>query len=137
MTTWLLSHDGEGRFRAGCSERAANDLLSLERASDIATAFRSYTGVSHVERPEPLVERSPLTYAASITAPVLVVHSEGDIRCPIDQGDSLFTALRSLGRPVEYLRFPGESHELSRSGAPRHRIERAEAIIEWFDRWLR
>ncbi|MGH9247673.1 MAG: S9 family peptidase [Acidimicrobiales bacterium] len=135
MTTWLLGHTD--RFKAGCSERAANDLLGLERASDIATAFFCYSGRRAFENPEVLIDHSPITYAPNIHTPLLIIHSEGDLRCPIDQAASLFSTLRVLGREVQWLLFPEESHELSRSGAPQHRMQRAEAILEWFDRWLK
>ena len=68
--------------------------------------------------------------------PVLILHSENDLRCPIEQADQLFVALRLLGREQEYHRFPAESHELSRSGSPRHRVQRAELIIDVFTRKL-
>ncbi len=71
-----------------------------------------------------------------IYAPVLVLHSDEDLRCPPEQADQLFVALRMLGKEVEYWRFPGESHELSRSGSPRHRIQRAEIVLDWFGRHL-
>ncbi|MGH9135599.1 MAG: S9 family peptidase, partial [Acidimicrobiales bacterium] len=131
MTSWLLSHSD--RFKAGCSERSANDLVALEESSDIASVFRGYTGVSHLEDREAYAAHSPSTFVADIHTPLLIVHSEGDLRCPIGQADALFTALRVLGRDVEMLRFPEESHELSRSGAPKHRVQRAEAILAWFD----
>ena len=59
-------------------------------------------------------------------------HNENDLRCPISQGEELFVALRMLGRDVEFVRFPGESHELSRSGSPIHRRQRAEIILDFF-----
>jgi dipeptidyl aminopeptidase/acylaminoacyl peptidase len=135
MTSWLVSHSD--RFRAACSERAANDLLAMERSSDIASGFIGYTGQRFFDNPYQLVASSPITHAPAITTPMLIIHSEGDLRCPIEQADGLFTTLRVLERDVEMLRFPEESHELSRSGAPKHRIQRAEAILEWFDRWLK
>ena len=79
---------------------------------------------------------SPATYAAEIETPLLVVHSENDLRCNIEQGELLFTLLRVSGKEVEMLRFPAESHELSRSGSPVHRVMRFDAILEWFGRYL-
>ena len=80
--------------------------------------------------------RQPATYASDIETPLLVVHSESDLRCNVEQGEHLFTLLRLMGKEVEMLRFPGESHELSRSGSPVHRVLRFEAILEWFGRHL-
>ncbi len=65
-----------------------------------------------------------------------ILHSENDLRCNIEQGEHLFPLLRLLGKEVEMLRFPAESHELSRGGSPLHRVQRFEAILEWFGRYL-
>jgi dipeptidyl aminopeptidase/acylaminoacyl peptidase len=134
LTTWMIANTD--RFVAACSERAANNLESLEWASDAAGFFRHEFGVSHVESPEVYRRLSPMSKVADITTPVLILHSENDLRCSIEQADQLFVALRLLGRPVEYWRFPEEGHELSRSGAPRHRVQRAEIILDWFGRHL-
>ena len=67
---------------------------------------------------------------------MLVLHSENDLRCNIEQGEHLFTMLRLLGKEVEMVRFPAESHELSRAGSPIHRVQRFEAILSWFDKYL-
>jgi dipeptidyl aminopeptidase/acylaminoacyl peptidase len=93
--------------------------------------------VSHLEQPEVFRRISPITYVQDIHTPVLILHSENDLRCHIEQADQLFVALRLLGRPVEYWRFPEEGHELSRAGSPRHRVQRAEIILDWFGRHLR
>ena len=70
-----------------------------------------------LEDPEEYCTQSPVTYAERITTPLLIVHSENDLRCPIEQAEELFIPLRLLGREVELVRFPGEGHELSRSGS--------------------
>ena len=130
MTSWIIGHND--RFRAACSERACNDLLSLEYQSDVATGFRSYVGKTHLEDPEAYRSHSPISYVREMSTPVLILHAEDDLRCPIAQAEELFVALRLLGQEPVFVRFPGEGHELSRSGAPRHRVERAEIILEWF-----
>jgi dipeptidyl aminopeptidase/acylaminoacyl peptidase len=135
MTSWIVSHTD--RFAAACSERAVNNLLTEESTSDISGVFVDYVGARHVDDPEAYLRQSPITYAAAITTPLLILHSEGDLRCPISQAEELFVALRLLEREVEFVRFPAEGHELSRSGAPRHRVQRAEVVLEWFDRHLR
>ena len=134
MTTWIAGHTD--RFKAGCTERACNNLLSLEYGSDVATAFRTYIGKTHLEDPDTYRTQSPITYVENIRTPLLILHSEDDLRCPIAQAEELFVALRMLGREVEFYRFPGESHELTRSGAPRHRIQRFEIILDFFARHL-
>jgi len=68
---------------------------------------------------------------------MLIVHSEQDWRCPVEQAQRLFVALKRRGAETEMLLFPGEGHELSRSGRPKHRVARLEAIVEWFNRWMR
>jgi dipeptidyl aminopeptidase/acylaminoacyl peptidase len=134
LTSWLLAKTDH--FAAGCSERAVNNLLSEDWSCDFKGAFDVDLGVSHLDHPEEFLRMSPAMYARDITAPVLIIHSEDDLRCNIEQADALFVPLRRLGREVEYWRFPGEGHEMSRSGAPRHRIRRAELIIDFFRRHL-
>jgi len=132
MTSWLASHHGE-RFRAAWSERAVNAWDSMLGSSDIGYTFvDAYIGTD----PEVLRDRSPLYHADKITIPFAVVHSEEDWRCPLEQGQRMFVALRRAGVEVEFLLFPGEGHELSRSGRPRHRVQRFEAILEWWARHL-
>ena len=130
MTSWAIGHTE--RFKAACSERACNNLLTLEANSDIGGTFRAVVGQTHLENPQAYLRQSPITYVSKMTTPVLILHSDDDLRCPVSQGEELFIALRLLGRDPLFVRFPGESHELSRSGAPRHRVERAQLIIDWF-----
>ncbi len=134
MTTWIVTHSD--RFAAACSERAANNLLSLEFASDIAGVFSSEMGPTFVDDPDEYVRMSPTTYVKDLNTPLLIVHSEEDLRCPVDQATQLFVACQLLGKEVEYYLFPGETHELSRSGTPLHRKQRAELILDFFDRHL-
>jgi dipeptidyl aminopeptidase/acylaminoacyl peptidase len=134
MTSWIVGHND--RFKAACSERAVNNLINEEHNSDAATGFAATIGMSHLEAPEAYARQSPATYAREMHTPLLILHSEDDLRCPINQADELFVALRLLGRTPEYWRFPGEGHELSRSGAPKHRVQRAEIILDFFSRHL-
>ena len=73
---------------------------------------------------------------ANITAPLLMVHSENDFRCPMEQAEQLFIALKRLRRTVEFVRFGNESHGLSRNGGPKHRVERLERTLGWFEAHL-
>lgn len=135
MTSWIIGHTD--RFRAACSERACNNLLTFAHTSDIGAFFPAgYIGSSHLDDPDEFLRQSPVSYYRDITTPLLILHSENDLRCPVEQAEDLFVRLKMSGRDVELVRFPGESHELSRAGAPRHRIERLEIILEWFDRKL-
>jgi dipeptidyl aminopeptidase/acylaminoacyl peptidase len=132
MTSWLAAHHGE-RFRAAWSERAVNAWDSMLGSSDIGYSFVDhYIGTD----PEVLRDRSPLYHAGKIRIPFAVVHSEHDWRCPLEQGQRMFVALRRAGVAAEFLLFPGEGHELSRSGRPRHRIQRFDAILDWWARHL-
>ena len=68
---------------------------------------------------------------------MLILHSEQDLRCDVEQAEHLFIALRVHRKPVEMVRFPAESHELTRSGSPTHRVSRFEIVLDWFERHLR
>ena len=132
VTSWIVGHTD--RFRAACSERAVNSQLSMFGTSDIGYLFNQVElgGAWPWEDPERYRSRSPLTYAPRITTPLLIVHSEEDLRCPMEQAEQLFVALKSLRREAVLVRFPGENHEMSRSGRPRHRLERFRIILDWF-----
>jgi dipeptidyl aminopeptidase/acylaminoacyl peptidase len=134
LTSWTIGHTT--RFRAAISERAVNHHVSAFGSSDIYWVFERQFGGPMWEHVEEWLRMSPALYAADIETPVLVLHSENDLRCNIEQGEHLFTILRLLGKDVEMLRFPAESHELSRAGSPLHRVQRFEAILEWFGRHL-
>lgn len=132
MTSWLASHAPE-RFVAGISERAVNAWDSFVGSSDIGYFFADgYVGSDPAEQRH----RSPLSHAGRIGIPLLIIHSEHDWRCPVEQAQRLYVALKSRGAETEMLLFPGEGHELSRSGRPRHRRQRFEAILEWWGRYL-
>lgn len=132
MTSWLSSHAPE-RFVAAISERAVNAWDSFAGSSDIGYYFaEAYVGADR----ELQWAASPLAHADDIDLPLLIIHSEQDWRCPIEQAQRLFVALARRGAEIEMLLFPGEGHELSRSGRPRHRLQRFEAILDWWDRHL-
>jgi dipeptidyl aminopeptidase/acylaminoacyl peptidase len=131
MATLLAGRHGD-RFRAICSERAVNNLISEEWSSDIGGVFRVIHGPTHLEDPEEYMRMSPISTAHRIDVPLLILHSEDDLRCPISQAEELFMMMRLLGKDVTFYRFPGEGHELSRSGSPVHRRMRAEIILDFF-----
>jgi dipeptidyl aminopeptidase/acylaminoacyl peptidase len=134
MTSWIVGHND--RFRAAISERAVNNLLAEGGSSDIAIFWKGYIGAHPWEAPDAYMQMSPSTYAKDITTPLLILHSENDLRCPIGQGEDLFIVLRALRRDVEFVRFPAEGHELSRSGSPAHRVARFEIVLDWWKRRL-
>ena len=134
MTSWIVGHTD--RFQVAISERAVNDVLGEGGSSDIAIWWKAVTGAHYWEEPEAMRKLSPATYAKDITTPLLIIHSENDLRCPMGQGEDLFTRLRAMKREVEFVRFPAEGHELSRSGSPFHRVKRFEVILDWLGRYL-
>ena len=136
LTSWTVGHTD--RFKAACSERAVNCQYTMFGTSDIGSSFNvvELGGAMPWEDMARYIERSPLTYAKSIVTPLLILHSEDDLRCPIEQAEQLFVALKKLRREVRFVRFPGENHEMSRLGRPRHRLERFRHILEWFAPYL-
>ena len=129
MTTWLSAHHGD-RFKAAVSERAVNSIDSFVGSADFGFMFADWLYRQDFDR------QSPLTYADRISVPMLIIHSEQDWRTPLEQAQRLFVALRKRGAPAELLLFPGEGHEMSRSGRPSHRLARFDAILDWFARHL-
>jgi dipeptidyl aminopeptidase/acylaminoacyl peptidase len=135
MTSWIVGHTN--RFKAACSERAVNNLVSMYGSSDIGWVFKGYHGEFVHDAVDMYLQISPWTYAKEIETPLLILHSEQDLRCNIEQAEQLFTTLRLLKKDVEMVRFPAESHELTRSGNPAHRVQRFELVLDWFDRYLK
>lgn len=136
LTSWIVGHTD--RFKAAVSCRSVNDLTSQMLSGDIAGPLfgRQEFGVNPWEDPDLYRAHSPLTYVRQIRTPLLIQHSEKDLRTPITQGEELFTVLRSLRRPVRMLRVPEETHELTRSGKPHRRVENVERIRDWFSHFL-
>jgi dipeptidyl aminopeptidase/acylaminoacyl peptidase len=135
LTSWTVGHTD--RFKAACSERAVNNTYTLFGTSDIGHSFsEAQSGYLPWENMTWYIEHSPLSYAKDITTPLLIIHSESDLRCPMEQAEQLFVALKKQHKDVMFVRFPDEDHELSRAGKPRHRLERFRFILEWFARFL-
>jgi dipeptidyl aminopeptidase/acylaminoacyl peptidase len=137
MAAWIAGHDH--RFAAAIVERAVTDWYTMQGASDIGSYFnRNYLGERATinDDLQAVLRQSPLTYAGAIDTPVLILHSEDDLRCPVDQAEQLWVALKLLRKDVEFVRFPDESHELSRSGRPSHRVDRFEVILDYLGRKL-
>jgi dipeptidyl aminopeptidase/acylaminoacyl peptidase len=131
LTTLLLGRTT--RFVAGISERAFLDPVSFVGSADIGWFFPDgYLGTD----PERLQAQSAMAGASRITTPTLVIHSEHDWRCPVEQGMRLYVELKRRGVATELLLFPGEGHELTRSGRPCHRRARFEHVLRWWARWL-
>lgn len=131
LTAWAISQDH--RFTAAIVERGYLDPVSFVGSSDIGWIFPSeYNGLDAEE----IAAQSPMAQLASVRTPTLVLHSEEDWRCPLEQAQRYYVGLKQHGVEAELLIFPGESHELSRSGRPHHRRQRFEHILRWWARYL-
>ncbi|HSN43671.1 MAG TPA: S9 family peptidase, partial [Propionibacteriaceae bacterium] len=131
MTAWIIGHDH--RWKGAIVERGYLDPASFIGASDIGWFFSSeYTG----EGLEAANRQSPMMFTGEVTTPTLVLHSEQDLRCPLSQALRYYTEIKLNGVDAELLVFPGENHELSRSGTPHHRRQRFEKILDWWERKL-
>lgn len=120
------------RFCAVVAERGPFNLAQMEATSDEGPwFFDAYIGASAEEDPERYAASSVISYIDGVKQPVLIVHSEDDLRCPVQQAEELFTALRRRDADVSFVRFPAESHELSRSGGPVHRVQRIQILRDW------
>lgn len=135
MTNWVIGHTD--RFNAAVTQRCLSDMYSTFGTDDIYFAgSRQTIGGDPWDDPDIYWELSPITYVDRIETPLLIEHQEQDLRCPIGQAQQLFTALKRRGKTVEMMLYPDESHGMSRTGQPKHRIERLNAILDWFDRYL-
>jgi dipeptidyl aminopeptidase/acylaminoacyl peptidase len=136
LTNWIVGHDD--RFAAAMTCRSVSDMWTLMMTGDIASGFWSRYEF-HVEPwddPAYFREISPIAYADRIRTPLLIQHSEKDIRTTVAQAEALFTVLRSKRRPVRLLRVPEETHELTRSGTPFRRVENLNVVHDWFAHFL-
>ena len=134
LTNWLIALDH--RFAAALTQRCVADWLGFYHSADFCmfTPFW-FRRPPHEDETEYL-ERSPVRLAAQIETPLMIIHSEDDWRTPIAQGEAMFRALKAQKKPTVMVRFPAESHELSRSGAPSRRVQNQQHIRRWFDHWL-
>ena len=135
MTLWVIGHTD--RFKAAASGRCCSNLLSFMGTSDRGASwdeeFKGRPGTS----PEVLLRQSPITYVDHMRTPLLLEAQEQDYRCLIEQSEQVFMALRARKRETMFIRFPDESHGMSRNGKPSRRIERLNHIAAWFDRYLK
>ncbi len=136
LTNWIVGRTD--RFRAAITCRSVVDMRLLFLTGDISGAewARIEFGRSPWEEPEYFHSISPLSLAANVRTPLLIQHSERDIRTTVAQAESLFTVLRSLRRPVRFMRVPEENHELTRGGVPYRRAENLVQVRDWFVHFL-
>ncbi|HWO75095.1 MAG TPA: S9 family peptidase [Bacillus sp. (in: firmicutes)] len=130
MTNWIVGHTN--RFKAAVTQRSISNWISFYGVSDIGYYFTEWQIQADLSDIEKLWKHSPLAYADKIETPLLILHSEKDYRCPIEQAEQLFIALKRQKKTTKFIRFPESNHELSRSGKPNLRLKRLEAIRDWF-----
>ena len=135
MTNWLVSHYDD--FKVGVTDRCVSNLASMFGSSDVGWDL-GYDNLDTTpwENLEKYMHMSPMKYVQNIKVPLLIIHSEQDLRCPIEQAEQLFAALKWMGREVQLVRFEGQSHGLSRGGHPKLRLERLRHIKGWFEKYL-
>jgi len=141
MTNWIVGHTD--RFRAAVTQRSICNWVSKFGTTDIGFYFNSDQIAGGLGRPfwednwfKIYWDKSPLKYVGNVKTPTLIIHSIEDYRCWVDQAIQFFTALKYRGVDTKLVLFPKENHDLSRSGKPKHRVERLKHIISWFEKYL-
>ena len=135
MSAWAVGQ--ETIFKAAVVGAPCIDLTSMYGTSDIGVTFGEVQwGGRRGEALEVYLEHSPITYVHRVEAPVLLMHGEDDLRCPIGQSEQFFVELKRLGKVAELVRFPGCSHGFLRAGPPKMREEYLSRMLGWFDRYL-
>jgi dipeptidyl aminopeptidase/acylaminoacyl peptidase len=126
MTNWIIGRSD--RFRAATTVASLSDIRSMALTGDVPEVLQFYFGGPPWRRADEYERRSPLTYLANVTTPVLVIHWEGDLRVPIGQADELYAALKLLGKEVEFMRYPGGFHILS---TPSQAVDEITQLLAW------
>lgn len=134
MTNWIVGHTN--RFKAAVTQRSISNWISFFGVSDIGYYFNEWQHLADMKSVNQLWNFSPLKYAENIETPLLILHSEKDFRCPIEQAEQLYITLKSLGKETAFVRFPDNDHNLSRTGTPNLRVERLTQITGWFNKYL-
>ncbi|MER1985651.1 MAG: S9 family peptidase [Solibacillus sp.] len=134
MTNWIVGHSD--RFKAAVTLRSISNWTSFYGVSDIGYYFTEWQIGADMQDVDKLWQQSPLKYAQSMNTPLLILHSEEDFRCPIEQAEQLYVTLKRMGKDVSFVRFPKSNHNMSRTGIPSLRQERLNYIINWFAQYL-
>ena len=135
MTNWLIGHNE--RFKVAVTDRSVTNLASDFGSCDFGWTFADdELETTPWEDLGRYMRMSPINYVKNMRTPLLILHSEQDLRCSIEQAEQLFAALKYMGREVLFVRFEGQSHGLSRGGHPHSRLERLRHILGWFEKYL-
>ncbi|WP_027108022.1 S9 family peptidase [Lacticigenium naphthae] len=130
MTNWIVGHTN--RFRAAVTQRSISNWISFYGTSDIGPFFVPYQLGADLTDTDALWKMSPLAYAQDATTPLLLIHGQEDLRCPLEQGEQFYIAMKRQKIETKMMTFPKSSHGLSRNGLPNLRMKRLEAIEQWF-----
>ncbi|MFD1018385.1 S9 family peptidase [Thalassobacillus hwangdonensis] len=134
MTNWIIGHTG--RFKTAVTQRCISNWISFYGVSDIGYYFSEWQIKAELDDIETLWRHSPIAYVDDMNTPLLIIHSENDHRCPIEQSEQLFIAMKRKGKTAQFVRVPDADHNLSRSGKPSLRLERLDHITRWFEEKL-
>ncbi|HYG63064.1 MAG TPA: S9 family peptidase, partial [Thermoanaerobaculia bacterium] len=135
LTNWIITQTD--RFAAAVSQRSIADWTAFWYGADFTLFEPFWFRGAPWEEPEDFAARSPITHVKNVKTPLMLMEGEADWRTPSWAGGELmFRALRYLGKPTVMIRFPGEDHDLSRTGGPWHRVERLQHMVAWFDKYL-
>lgn len=134
MTLWLVGHTD--RFKAAHAARSVSDWRQMAGSSDCFWYWHQLLGGYPWQEQAAFSQQSPLTYVADVDTPLLIEHQEGDLRCPIGQGESFYAALKALGKTAVLVRYPEEFHGMTRSGKPWHRVHRLGLLRDWWRHFL-
>ena len=136
LVAWIIAHDQ--RFAAACSQRGVYDLNTFFGEGNAWRLVPNYFGGYPWQEPTRsiLQRESPITYVENIKTPYIIFHGDNDRRTGFVQSEMLYRSLKVLGRPVEYVRHPNATHEITRSGVNRQRIDQMLRTYEFFERWI-
>jgi len=135
LTNWTITQTQ--RFKAAVAQRDIADWSGFWYTADFTLYQPTWFRKAPWEDPQDFAARSPITHVAKVTTPLMLINGDADYRTPpANGGEMMFRALKYRHIPTVMVRFPRESHELSRSGEPWHRIERLRHIVGWMDQWL-
>ena len=135
LTAWIVAHDH--RFKAAFAQRGVYDLTTFLGEGNAWRLIPNYFNYPWNDTKEKVLEtNSPYTFVDKIRTPLLIKHGENDLRTGVIQSEMMYKSMKIMGKEVEYVRMPGGTHELSRTGNVRQRIDRMLRIYEFFERFV-
>ena len=135
MTNWVIGHTRD--FAGAITDRCVSNLVSMGGNSDYPQVPDTYWPGNHWDQIDAIWEQSPIRYLGKCKTPTLIIHSEGDLRCNVEQAEQVYSVLSLRGVPTRFVRYPREtSHGMSRGGPPDMRVHRLKEILAWWEAWL-